>query len=166
MKNPTILRFPILALACTLSLHAADALETPWSNVCKLASGKQLVLTTADGVTVEGYCIRINADEMGVKTLDSRSITIARSALSSLRLRPIKAHQLRFLGGGMRSGLRHELDWLLSPMAPLGLVSIPATLAWGAAAAPFCLLGELVNKLTPEQDIKVLADSVPTKSNP
>jgi hypothetical protein len=162
MKKISAFRFFLLALfaACfpAMPLHAAGAIETPWSDVCKLASGKQLVVTTSDGTTVEGYCIRINASEMGFRTLDSRTITIARAALSSLSLRRIKGHQLKALGAGVRSGLRHELDWLLSPMAPLGVVSVPATLAWGAAAAPFCMLGDLVNKLTPEQEIKVLAD--------
>jgi hypothetical protein len=170
MKNISALHLPFLALSAALlpatPLHAADTIETPWSNVCKMASGKQLVFTTADGATVEGYCVRINADEMGVRTLDARTITIARTALSTLRLRRFKGHQLHSLGTGLRAGLRRELDWLLSPMAPLGLVSIPTTIAWSAASAPFCMLGDLVNKLTPEQDIKVLADSVPKKNNP
>ena len=129
MKDLT-LRFLFLtmtaAFVSTLPLYAADPIETHWNEMCRLASGKQLVLTTADGVTVNGYCLRINADEMEFGTLDYRSIKIARAALANLRLRR-KGHQLAALGHGMRSGIKQELDWVLSPLAPLGLVSFPAT---------------------------------------
>ncbi len=179
MKNLTAFRFPLLALsaalACTAPLFAADPIETHWNDVCKMAVGNHLVLTMADGTMVEGYCVRVNADEIGVRTLDSQAVTIARSALTSLRLRTTEGHQLKSLGKGLHGGLREELHWLLSPMAPLGVVALPATLAWGAAAAPFCMLGDLVDKLTPAREIKLLADSAPApaqktalpiKSNP
>jgi hypothetical protein len=178
MKNISAFRFPFLALSAVLSwtvpLHAADPIETHWDDVCKVSAQSQLSLTTADGETVEGVCIHINADEIAVTTFDHRTIHIARAALSSLQLRRTEGHQLKSLGKGLHRSLRTELRWLLSPQAPMGLVSIPATLAWGVAAAPFCVLGDLVNKATPARDIKLLADSAPaapataqpTKSNP
>ena len=46
-------------------------------------------------------------------------------------------------------------------MAPLGLVAVPATLAWAATAAPFCVLGDLVHKAMPDREVKLLADSAP-----
>jgi hypothetical protein len=165
MKKLTAFRFPFLALFAALtpaaSLHAADTIETHWNDVCKTAAGNQLIVTTADGNTVEGVCIRINADEIAVATLDHRTIHIARTALSSLRMRRVKGHQLKALGRGMRAGLRQELVWLLSPEATLGLVALPATLAWGAVTAPFCILGDLVSKIAPERDVKLVADSTP-----
>jgi hypothetical protein len=166
MKNIPAFRSSFLALsaamAWTLPLHAADPIETHWADVCNVATGQQLVLTTADGATVEGYCIRINAEEMGIRTLDSKTVTIARAAPSRLQLRRKKGGQLASLGHGLRTGLRDETGWLLSPMAPLGLVAVPATLAWGAMSAPFCALGDLVAKLTPPQrEIKLIADSAP-----
>jgi hypothetical protein len=179
MKNLTAFRFPLLvlsaALACTAPLHAADPIETHWNDICKATVGNHLVLTMADGTMVEGYCVRVNADEIGVRTLDHQAVTIARSALSSLRLRTTEGHQLKSLGKGLHTGLRAELRWILSPRALEGLVALPVTLAWGAASAPFCMLGDLVAKLTPEREIKLLADSapapahqtpLPTKSNP
>jgi hypothetical protein len=163
-----------LFLAWTLPLFAADSIETQWSDVCKLAGKHQLSLTTVDGDTVDGYCIKINADEIAVTTFDRRTIRIARTALSRLQLHRTKGHQLASLGKGVRSGLRQGADWLLSPRAILGVVTVPATLAWGATSAPFCILGDLVDKLTPQRDIKLLADSAtppapgtaPIKSNP
>jgi hypothetical protein len=170
MKNFPAYRVSFLALSaaltCTTPLRADDPIETPWNDVCKVASGQQLTVTTIDGATVEGYCIRINADGMGFRTLDSQAITIARTAISRVRLRAIKGRQLKSLGKGLQSGLRQEAQWLLSPAAPLGLVALPATLAWGAAAAPFCMLGDFVSKIMPERDIKLLADPAPTKNSP
>jgi hypothetical protein len=167
MKNITAFRFSFLtlaaALAWTLPAHAADPIETHWSDVCKLAaSGDHLILATVDGETVESkYCVRVNADEIAVTTWDNRTIRIARAALSSLRLSSAQGHQLKSLGKGLHSGLRTGLRWLLSPMAPLGLVTVPATLAWGATAAPFCVLGDLVHKARPEREVKLLADLAP-----
>jgi hypothetical protein len=37
----------------------------------------------------------------------------------------------------------------------LGLVAIPATVAWGAVAAPFCLLGDLGDNGPVTQDVKI-----------
>jgi hypothetical protein len=167
MRNITAFRISFLtlaaALAWTLPAHAADAIETHWSDVCQLATlGDHLILATVNGETVESkYCVRVNADEIAVTTSDNRTIRIARAALSSLRLSSAQGHQLKALGHDLHGGLRTELRWLLSPMAPLGLVSIPSTLAWGAAAAPFCVLGDLVHKARPDREVKVLADVAP-----
>jgi hypothetical protein len=167
MKNLTAFRFPFLALAANLAwslpAHAADTIEAHWSDVCKLAtSGDHLILATVDGETVESrYCVRVNADEIAVTTWDNRTIHIARAALSSLRLSSAQGHQLKSLGKGVHGGLRTGLRWLLSPMAPLGLVAVPATLAWGATAVPFCVLGDLVHKARPDREVKLLGDSAP-----
>jgi hypothetical protein len=181
MKNISAFRVPFLALTAALSwtvpLHAADPIETHWSDVCKVSAGNELVLTTLDGATADGYCVRVNVDEIAITTLDHRTIHVARATLASLQVRHshAKGHQLKSLHKEIHEGLREELSWLLSPMAPLGLVAVPATLAWGAVAAPFCMLGDLVSKITPaDQEIKLLADSapaasataLPTKSNP
>ena len=46
---------------------------------------------------------------------------------------------------------------LFSPKAPEGLVTIPATLAWGAVSAPFCLLGDIVHQDDPAtREIKII----------
>lgn len=167
MKNITAFRFPFLTLVATLAwtlpAHAAGTIETHWIDVCKLAaSGDHLILATVDGETVESkYCVRVNADEIAVTTSDNRTIRIARAALASLRVSSAQGHQLRSLGKGVHGGLRNGLRWLLSPMAPLGLVSIPATLAWGATAAPFCVLGDLVHKARPDREVKLLTDLTP-----
>jgi hypothetical protein len=56
----------------------------------------------------------------------------------------------------MHEGLRQGFEWLFSPYAPLGMVVVPGTVAWGAVAAPFCLLGDLNDKLAGRREIKVI----------
>jgi hypothetical protein len=65
-------------------------------------------------------------------------------------------HQLSALGRNVQKGLRQGFEWLLSPYAPLGIVAVPATVAWGAVAAPFCLLGDLTHKASRTREIKVI----------
>jgi hypothetical protein len=45
---------------------------------------------------------------------------------------------------------------LLTPAAPVAIVLVPGTFAWGALAAPFCLIGDLSNKIGGSEEIKVL----------
>src|SRR5216684_613030 len=78
---------------------------------------------------------------------------VARAALSRIRMQRSKnEHQLRSLGRGLRWGF----EVLLSPYAPLGLAVVPPMLAWGAGAAPFCLLGDLIHQETGSREIKVI----------
>jgi hypothetical protein len=140
-------------LAWTLPLHAAEHIEVHWSEVCKVADGHQLTIMTTNGDTVDGYCMSINVDEMAVTTKDKRVVKIARAALSRIEMqRSRNGHQLSSLGKGLGWGF----DVLLSPHAPLGLVVLPPMLAWGAVAAPFCLLGDLIHQETGTHEIKVI----------
>ena len=69
--------------------------------------------------------------------------------------KPGNGHHLADLGNSMSKSFARGFGWLFSPAAPLGLVAIPATIAWGAVAAPFCLLGDLGDDGAITQDIKV-----------
>jgi hypothetical protein len=64
-------------------------------------------------------------------------------------------HHLADLGDGMSKSFRRGFGWLFSPAAALGLVTIPATVAWGAVAAPFCLLGDLGDTGPVTRDVKI-----------
>lgn len=144
-------------VAWTLPLRAAGQIEVGWHDVCRVAAGHQLVLKTVQGKTTDGYCISITADEIAVVTKDKRAVTIARASPSRIQMyRPRHGHQLSTLGSGMRKSLRFGFDSLFTPYAPLGLAVVPGTVAWGAVAAPFCLLSDLKNKVTRKQEIKVI----------
>jgi hypothetical protein len=110
-------------------------------------------MTTSNGEKVDGYCVSITIDEIAVTTRDHRVVKIARQALSKLEMQRSRGHQLRALHKGMHKALAMGFDNLLSPMAPAGIIGIPGTLAWGAVAAPFCLLGDLRAKVSGKQVI-------------
>ncbi len=68
---------------------------------------------------------------------------IARSNLTRIELFNNHGREFKELMNGMDSGLRTGIQMMFSPWAPVGVVTIPGTPAWGAAAAPFCLPGDL-----------------------
>ena len=98
----------------------------------------------------------VTINELSIRGDNRRVIKVTRAALSKLELKRARGHQLRALGKGMDEALRTGTNALLAPYAPAGLALIPATLAWGAVAAPFCILGDLVSKAAGEQRIKIL----------
>jgi hypothetical protein len=148
MKQATLL----ILLAWLAPLRAASVIQVHWNEVCRITSGNLVEITTATGDRVEGYCAAVGVDEISISTKDNKNIRvvkIARTALSRIVMRsPSKGHHLRSLGRGMRDNLREGFHSLFSEMAPMGLVHVPGTLAWGAIAAPFCLFGDLGEKLS------------------
>jgi hypothetical protein len=155
------IRFSILsaALAWTFPLHAApintDVIQARWGDLCHVAGGQQLSLTTSDGKTVTGTCASTSDGEIALTT-NQRVVKIARSTLARIQMyQPGSGHHLADLGKGMSKSFKTGFGWLFSPAAPLGLVTIPATVAWGAVAAPFCILGDMGQDGPTTHDIKV-----------
>ncbi len=143
------------ALAWTLPLVAADDIHTRWNDLCHVAGNHQLNVTTSDGNTVSGSCTSTDADGLSL-TANQRVVKIARSTLTRIQMyQPGNGHHLADLGNGMSKSFSRGFAWLFSPAAPLGLVTIPATIAWGAVSAPFCLLGDLGDNGPTTQEIKV-----------
>ena len=161
MTNTTFRNFRLLTLAALLILapgaHAAGEIRVPWTDLCKTASDHQLTIQTVGGDTVEGYCMSISVNEVAVNTKDKGVVKIARTALARIDMQPARheGHQLKWLGQRMHKSLRKGAGWLFSVYAPAGMVAIPATLAWGAVSAPFCLLGALAHSAEPTP-IKVI----------
>ena len=147
--------FAVLTISA-IPLFAADSIETKWNQICRAADGRELIVTTANGDTVEGYCISVDVDGVGVRTKTGQVTHIARTTLARLQVHRSKGHNLSSLGKGVHGGLKYGFDSLLSPAALLGAVAIPATLAWGAVSTPFCILGDLRDKLTGTQELKVI----------
>ena len=153
MKH-TLYAFAFGFFAALAPLHAAE-LKAPWNDLCRVAAGHQLNVTTSDGNTISGSCTSTDADALSLNS-NQRIVKIARSTLSRIQMyQPGNGHHLADLGDGMSKSFRRGFGWLFSPAAPLGLVAIPATVAWGAVAAPFCLLGDMGDNGPVTQDIKV-----------
>ena len=141
------------ALLFSLPLLASDPVTVKWNQLCRIAGNRDMLVTTATGDKVEGVCVGITVDEISVRTSDRKVIKLARQSLSKLEIQRNKSHQLRALGSGMHHVLRDGVAALFSPLAPAGLVMIPATLAWGAVATPFCILGDIGAKVSGKQEI-------------
>jgi hypothetical protein len=152
----------LAAFLGSLPLHAADSVESNWNDICRVATNRPLTLTSADGSTVEGYCVAIQVDSISIQT--SRGpVKVAKASLSRIEMAAHshpKGHELRDLGHGVQKGLRQGVDWTFSTSAPLGIVTIPAVLGWAAVSAPFCALSDLHEKITHaskrKQQIKVI----------
>lgn len=159
MKNTIFLGIRLAmfwaVLAWTLPVRAADDLHARWNDLCHVAGGRQLNVTTTDGTTVSGSCTSTDAEGLSL-TANQRVVKIARATLTRIQMyQPGNGHHLADLGSGMSKSFSRGFGWLFSPAAPLGVVAIPATVAWGAVAAPFCLLGDMGDNGPTTQDIKV-----------
>jgi hypothetical protein len=153
-------KFPVVVTALALAvsslpLNAGDPVEVDWNQVCRVAHGRELIVTTANGETTEGYCLSIDINQIAVTTMDHKVVKIARSTLSRMDMRRAKGHQFSSLVKGMHEGFKWGFDSMLSPQALMGIVALPATLAWGVASAPFCLLGDLRSQASGKQEIKL-----------
>lgn len=153
MKN--ILRsFALCTLAAWAPLRAADP-QAQWNDLCHVAAGRQLEVTTSDGKTVSGFCVSTTAEELALNS-QQRIVKIARSALTRIRVRqPSNRHHLADLGNSLDGSFQLGFVFLFSPYAPLGLAIIPATVVWGAVAAPVCLVRDLGENGPSMREIKV-----------
>jgi hypothetical protein len=136
------------AILLAFSAPAQSPTPTPdtpveWPNLCTNTARELLVVTTERGDTIQGYCVFVQHDELTVRTVDGKMVKIARGTLKKVLALTVPEHRLKALGKGMKHGLRDGVKMTFSPLAPLGLAVIPGTLAWGAVATPFCILGDL-----------------------
>lgn len=136
---------PLLILFATIfpsiPLHAGDSVTVPWERICAASAEHDLHVTTSAGDTWDGYCVSVDVNEVSVNA-NGKIVRIARDSVNRIMMTP-QRHQLRSLGRGVRKGLSVGVRLTFSPAAPAGLVTIPATLAWGAVALPFCAIGDI-----------------------
>ena len=147
------------SVATAPRLFAADQIRVQWNELCRTSQGHQLNIRTSAGETVEGACLAITVDEVSIQTRDHRVVKLTRAALARVEMQRAmdEGHQLRALGRGVHKSLKKSISLLFSQYAPAGIVAVPATLAWGAIAAPFCVLGDLAHHGGPEaKEIKII----------
>lgn len=143
------LRFSIvlLVLAASTALRAQAVVQLPWNQACQYmnnGSSHKVQITTLTGETTEGVCFAVTMDEIQLKT-KTGILTIARSQLSRVRMYEIQPRrQLAHLAKTVGSGLKESVKMIPTDWGIIGVAGIPATLAWGGLAAPFCLLGDII----------------------
>ena len=149
-------------LVLTLSSLAAAQNDPPidarWTDLCRIASQRELTLTTTSGESVEGYCIAIDINRVTIRSNANAVIGVARSTLAKLEVKKRREHHLRSLGHGMHQALKWGVRNALTPAGPVAIPIIPVTLAWGAAAAPFCVIGDLLSIGTKKREIRIIPD--------
>ena len=141
-----------MTFACSAFLRA-DA-EVEWAKVCAASQGNPLEVTKTTGETVQGYCESITVDQMALRN-DRQVVKIAKNTISALRVHRVKHHRVSALFKGLGQGFKDGTGLLFSPLAPAGLVVLPGTVAWGAVATPFCLLGDGIDLLSRDYVIKI-----------
>jgi len=145
-----------LMLVTMAAGRAGESFEVSWNDLCKTADHRRLVLTGENGEVVNGYCVSVDVTAISVRTDENKVIKIARAGLAKVQVhRTQGGNELAKLGKGMGRTFRDGLNMLFSPAAPAGLVVLPVTAAWGAVAAPFCAIGDLVHKVAGKQEVTV-----------
>jgi hypothetical protein len=149
MKQLHVIFLGLIATGVLSAPLRADDTQTAvnWDQVCRVSSGRQLVVSTTSGEHLEGYCFGVTVDELKVQT-PKGVVVVARSALHRLQMYRPQKNRLVELGRDMKGALREGASDTFSSMAPLGLIMLPGTLAWGAIATPFCVIGDIATKLS------------------
>jgi hypothetical protein len=131
------------ALAGSAALRAQDSIQLPLPRVCDYARSRIVQVKLPTGETVEGVCFSTTVDEIQVQTKNG-IVKVARAQLSRVTIADIQPrHQLSHLGKQVGKGVSWSAKQVPTEWGVVGVVGIPVTLAFGAVAAPFCLLGDI-----------------------
>jgi hypothetical protein len=151
-------RLAIIALAVSLSTQAMPVEQKLWRELAVYLQGKLVTITTKDGKSITGRSFNIRPD--GIFINDPTPTVVPRDMVLSVHWEMQYKSQTRKLGSMLSTGYRHVGKIIGTPLGPFGLVELPAITAWGAAALPFCLLGDLLGDHTQKSgDFSILPDS-------
>jgi hypothetical protein len=167
MKNkftPTaICRAAIFALAALFTLQAAPFETIHWKELAARLNGRLLTITTKDGRSLHSRNFVVVPN--GISIVDGTPTLISRDTVLSLHWESPDQSETRKLGKSLSGAYRHSGRLLGTELGPIALAELPLITAWGAAAVPFCLLGDL---FAPHRqtsgDISILPDSFPAVS--
>jgi len=150
-------RVAISAIAVAFTLQAAPSEQLLWKDLAAKLQGKQVTVKMKDGKSISGRFFTVGRD--GIFFSGGAPDKIPRDAVQSLHWETPDAHQTEKLANMLGHAYRHSGSLLGTPMAPFGVIEIPVITAWGAAAAPFCLLADLFSDHpTTSGDISILPD--------
>jgi hypothetical protein len=151
-------RLAIFAVAVSFKLQAAPTELKLWRELAAFLQGKSVTVTTKDGKSVSGRLFVVRPD--GIFFSGPMPTTVPRDAVVSLHWEGPHERETHKLGKMLSQGYRHAGKLLGTPMGPFALAELPVITAWGAAATPFCLLGDLfAGHPQTSGDISILPDS-------
>jgi hypothetical protein len=148
----------MFALAVSFTSKAAPMEQRLWRELAAFLQGKSVTVTTKDGQSISGRFFAVRPD--GITFSGSASTTVPRDTVLSLHWEAPHQSETHKLGKMLSHGYRHAGKLLGTPMGPFALAELPVITAWGAAATPFCLLGDLfAGHPQTSGDISILPDS-------
>jgi hypothetical protein len=162
MRNKfTVARFhrlAIVALAVSLTMQAMPPEQKLWRELAVYLQGKLVTITTKDGKSITGRSFNIQPN--GIFINDPTPTMVPRETVLSVHWELQYKSQTRKLGSMLAAGYRHAGKIIGTPMGPFGLAELPVITGWGAAALPFCLLGDLLGDHPQTSgDFSILPDS-------
>jgi hypothetical protein len=137
-------RFAMLAIAATFTIYAAPSEQMLWRQLAAKLQGKQVTVTTKEGKLLSGRFFTVRPD--GIYFGGDAPNKVSRDAVLTLHWETPDKNQTEKLGRMLGHAYRHSGSLLGTPMGPFGVIEIPVITAWGVAAAPFCLLGDLFSE--------------------
>lgn len=153
----------MLAIAVAFTLQAAPSEQMLWKDLAAYVRGKQVTIKTKDGTSLSGRPFMVRPD--GIYFDIGTPQKGARDEVQSLHWQSVNETQTDKLGKTLSRAYRHSGQLLGTQLGPIGLLELPAITAWGAAAVPFCLLGDLfTDHPKTSGDISILPD--PALPNP
>jgi hypothetical protein len=152
-------RVAMLAMAAAIFTRAAPTEQMHWRELATYLRGKVVTITTKDGKSFGGRNVTVWPDFVAIN--DGVQIKVPRDTVVSFHWEAPYEGQTRKLGRLLSTSYRHAGKLLGTPAGPVAVVELPAITAWGAAAVPFCLLGDLFNQHPRTSgDISILPDGV------
>jgi hypothetical protein len=164
MKNKftstRICRAAVFALAAAFTLQAASFETLHWKELATRLKGRLITITTKDGRSLQSRNFVVVPE--GISIIDGTPSIVSRDAVLSLHWESPDQSETRKLGKSLTDAYRHSGRLLGTELGPIALAELPLITAWGAAVAPFCLLGDLfAQRGEPRGDISILPDSIP-----
>jgi hypothetical protein len=145
MRTSSTFSATALLIAGTMLSHAAEPLRTSWNNLCHAANHHQIRVTTQADETVDGNCYSVRPNDVTIGFGRNQTRQILRQDVKSIQLFRVSRHQVRSMADNALETLYFGVSSLASPAAPAAFVVVPGTIAWAAAATPFCIVGDLIS---------------------
>ena len=134
-------RVAMLAIVASFCLEGAPVEQRLWREIGRYLQGKVVTIMTKDGRSLSARRFTIQPD--GIFLNDGTPMRVSRDAVLSIHWEAPRQSETHKLGKSLSTGYRHSGKLLGTQLGPVALAELPLITAYGVAAAPFCLLGDL-----------------------
>jgi hypothetical protein len=138
------------------SAGAKDPMTAPWDGLCGAIGWHDVSITTRSGKTLKGACFSTNARQLTLGR-GQKVVKIDRTEILRIRLRPYNRHRLLpKLGDQVADMFVLGSFSLATPAAPMGILLIPVSLAYGAVGTPICAVHDFLHTVfDKDRDVEI-----------